>query len=448
MRSDFAYSGTMQLLLAVITYINSFIHMYCNVSLTLQIYDERATRLRRAIFAILTGPVLHITFTYLMYFIGGRSNFTATQYAFITGINPIMTMLYLLLGIVILQLPKGRSIELMGNSFMYSSVIHCMNTLLGASLLTQDDPLRYNYMYDAIRVIISVFISLGLYRVFAGAIRRNPGVIIRKEAVMPRPVKDLALYILKACLVYGLMVGVPLLIENYLVEYILLFTILTLMLVLSLMRSFLRYSRALIENKQAHIHSLISTADEFREVKHDFYNILQTYSGYLELGDLEACKKYHNSLTGMTVSAGESLDLGLRLEENPALISLILEKRTQAAQQEVPLSVSIMCTVDDLPLENVALCRIVAALLDSAIEAASGADRRQVMFTMERKRDGSRLIIVANSVGDERGDDSEEDGAWSGGLRHVRRIVERYSNCTYQTNYYNNETIAYIELRE
>lgn len=174
----------------------------------------------------------------------------------------------------------------------------------------------------------------------------------------------------------------------------------------------------------------------------------------MALGDLDACRKYHESLLNTTVETGNLFDLSIRFPENPALMSLIIEKRKQAELLGVQMNISITCLVSALTMAELDLCRLVSCLLNNAIEAAAESEQQRVSFSVEQKTDQSKLMIITNSCQAPLTIDqmfiaglSSKKGHQGVGLNNVKRIVEKNSNCTFQIGYYNNEMIAYVELR-
>lgn len=105
-------------------------------------------------------------------------------------------------------------------------------------------------------------------------------------------------------------------------------------------------------------------------------------------------------------------------------------------------------------MNDVDICRIIACLLDNAIEAAIDTDPKKVSVLMIPKPDKSKMIIITNST--QKPPDSAQmltlgmttkAGHHGIGLNNVRKIIDRYANCAFSISYFNNEMTAYVELR-
>lgn len=59
------------------------------------------------------------------------------------------------------------------------------------------------------------------------------------------------------------------------------------------------YRRNLI-NKNEHIAALEHSINDFRGIKHDFNNILQSYTGYISLKDYDKLEAYHRKMVDAT----------------------------------------------------------------------------------------------------------------------------------------------------
>lgn len=198
---------------------------------------------------------------------------------------------------------------------------------------------------------------------------------------------------------------------------------------------------------------LEKTVAEFRAVKHDFYNALHTYEGYLELGDLEALRRYHRSLFDATLRAGDALELSSKLSENPPLVSLLLDKTATAERSGVNMTVSLECDVSDLPIAELDCTRVIACLLDNAIEAAEQTKPRRVSVRAVGGAGGERIITVKNSaqkppedmLSPGVSDKPEHEGI---GLDNIRCIMDKYPRCGFDIGYCDGEMTAVIRLRK
>ncbi len=454
MFSQFAYSREMQIILMFCSFTFNFVIMYLTAKIILRIYGEEASVGQKALFAFLTGMVLQSLWVYLCYYIGGMVSFTKLENLLIASPNPITAVLYCYFGIKIFKLSPIRSIELMGHVYVYFSIIICLNRMAGAYFFPQADPAHFNYLWDAVRHVFNLLLCFAIYGITWRVLDHHPGLFVSKAATFAHPKRDLLVFMVKAIFVYLCLVIVPLVIPGSVVANVFIFVILALFFSTTLLFRFYQHTKADMQNKETHIDSLIKSMDEFRGIKHDFNNILHTYSGYFAIGDLEACKEYHASLLHLTTQAEDLLEVGHRMGENPALISLILEKHIRAEQMNVDMSVLLKYPLSDLPMKDIDICRIVGCLLDNAMEAAAETTEKRVSFTVEQKADQAKLMIITNSASSPldvnqmlRSGVTTKLGHQGIGLSSVRKIMDRYANCSFQLSHCNDDVVAYLELK-
>lgn len=186
---------------------------------------------------------------------------------------------------------------------------------------------------------------------------------------------------------------------------------------------------------ERYIQSLLDSTTEFRHIKHDFYNVLQTYEGYISMADLDGLRKYHHSLVQTTVQAGTKLDMMEALRERVPIYTLLMIKKNLAEQYGVLFNVHQIGLLVQVSINDFDLCRILSNLLDNAIQAAKETEQKEVSLSAVKQ--GCMVIVtISNStVGLV---DSEQiflDGyttkhMHSGmGLGSVRSIIANYSNC-------------------
>ena len=442
----------MQLILSGFAFVANTFKMYLIANLILMLYGERASEKKKWIFAFFTGTLLQTAFVYAVYIVGGALTFSSMVYLVVVTPNPVFALLYCFIGIKVFALSPIRSIKIMGYTYLYYVILLNANRFIASIFFVQAAE-RYNYLLDAVRQATFVCLVLTAYFVARHFIRVRKITMRLSDNIFVNVKKDLILFILTTSSYYILVVGLPLLIPKQVIADFLILFILILFFTLTVYIDISASQKAEIKNKEVHISSLSKGINEFSSVKHDFYNILHSYGGYLEIGDIERLKEYHASLLHLTTHAGGSMDLSRKMSENPALISLIVHKSEYAEQENVKMTISLQSSLEDLYIDNMDICRCIACLLDNAIEAAARSEEKKVFFTIEHKIGGSKLIIITNSTVahvdvkeiSAKGFTNKQ-GHQGVGLTNVRKIIDTYGNCTFQTVYYNHEFSAYIEL--
>ncbi len=452
MYTPFAYSAPMQMILTGIAFIKTFVTMYLIAKLIEDVYFARFSVRQKALFALLTGTVLNDIWVYGLYFMGGMASFSPIIYLLVTFVNPVFALLYRLIGIKVLRLPERHASRLMGHAFLYYVIIKEMNRLIGA-MCFQQQPGAYNYMLDAAQQTACLLATVLLYFGVAHSLRRIGFSASLADQAPDKPKRELALYLLKATFVYVAVTAVPLLVENQAMVSALLLIMCVLMLLLGVQNDLKDAIAVRLENKNAHGNALRNTIEEFSGIKNGLYSILQGYQRHLATGDLAGLRRYHDALMDRTVRADGEMQLSRHMEENPALVSLLINKAEAARRADLRLQMDIQVGLSDLPIESMDLCRVVACLFDNAIEAAMDSTQRRVNFSIEHKSGGARLIIVTNSTGAavdvnaiERPGVTSKPGHMGLGLPSVRKILTKYENCTLHTSYYDGGFSVYLAL--
>lgn len=451
---EFAYTFGMQVIHAANALTTNTLMMYFFANLLLKVFDEETGIIQKIIFAFVTGGIFQTVFVFFIYFIGGAASFSPLQYSLLSTPNPLFALLYCVMGIKVLKLSSIRSIKLMGYLYLFYLLILEFFVMLSPLLFAQKAP-RYNYMLAMFKQIALFAFVFVIYLIALNVVKGKKHSIRISDKVFMKTSSELFAFFLKVSFFYILVVTLPLLITSKFVPNLLVVLILSLFLALNIYMDINAYQKAEIENKEIHISALSKGISEFSSVKHDFYNILQTYEGYLHVENLEKLKEYHSKLLKLTTDAGNSMELGKKMSENPALVSLLINKSDHAEKTNVKMTTSIQCSIDTLYLDNLDICRCIACLLDNAIEAAADSEQKQVFFTIENKIGGSKLIIITNSTIADidineiivKGFTSKHNHSGMG-LSNVHRIIESHGNCTFQISYYNYEFSAYLELRK
>ena len=128
--------------------------------------------------------------------------------------------------------------------------------------------------------------------------------------------------------------------------------------------------RALLKNQLDYQQTAMLTEEkkEFRKIKHDFSNILTTVQGYIEIGKPEkALSVLQNTYTDLTGLAGFSVC------SNKTVNTILYMKTQQAKECGVTLTTEITeeCSVK---IDDYDLCRLLANILDNALNAAALTD--------------------------------------------------------------------------
>ncbi len=448
----FAYSREMQFILALVTFTETFCSMYVLSNLILTTYGLSAKRSQRFLFAVITGTLMQNVLIYGVYFLRGMVSFSPLMFSLITTPNPINGFLYYLIAQKVFKLSPVRSVKVVSYVYLFWITMQTLNWLNNAFFFPQNDP-QYNYLKDAIQQVCYFIVFFIMCTLAQHWIKRNHVSLRFVDNLFFNQKRELILFFSQATIAYAIRVTMPLFIPNPATALAITAGFLILIIIINLCVDIIAYSHQTISNDEVHISALFKGMEELRGIKHDFNNILHTYSGYLELKEYDQLQQYHASLVSATSHAGTIMDLAEKMQENPPLITLLVNKLDYAEMMNVKLFLSLNSDLSNFYVENMDVSRILSILLDNAIEAASESVQRKVYLSIESKSPISKLIIISNSTAAPINLDDVLAGGDSGnvgqgvGLSVVRNLVKKYANCSFQLKHFDYEFSAYLELK-
>ncbi len=452
MPSDLVHAETMRRIAVIVAYFYQSILMYMKLNLLIRLCEKKATIRQKLILALLCGGicVAFIDFPRLKLIESGISAQMMPFFISIPGV--IITTLCFFFCVFSLKLTALRTLEVTVYSYLYFQAASGVSRMAG-SLFFAPDQAMIDYSIYIQRYILNFIIMVAIFKGMSCVLKNKPHLLIIKSGSDTKPNTSVAFSVFQLCYVYFCAAVILVLVPDTAVANFISLLLLVVFTALCIVLSNNRYAQAEIHDKTVHIQSLFSSLNEFSSVKHDFFNILQTYNGYFALGDLEACKRYHQTLVEITTQAGNLLDLGRRAVENPALIALFLSKNDQAQKLHVRLNIDVGYPLNDLQMEDIDLCRVASCLLDNAIEAASVSKEKLVSFTVERKTDFLLMITIINSVDEPVNIDemfpagaTSKAGHHGLGLANVKKIIEKYPYCEFEIKSAQREVTACIKI--
>ncbi len=450
--SDFAYSRSMELILFVIVNLANFIFAYIVVSLFLALFAAQISQSKKLFFAC-SLVIFQILMIYIPYALSGFQSLGTYEYLLATP-NPVAYIIEFFICNKMFKIAKHRMINMLLCIYLFALLILCISRIVNFAFFQQSSE-QYNYMIDAGSAVASAIVIIVIYAVMNLIFRHKSGVAKMTDNVFSGSLPKNLLAI--SSIMFAAYAGVSfaqITYENDARGMLMVTLIIILSIIIALQRLRQNANAINLQNNAAHINTLNRVISDFRAVKHDFYNILGTYSGYITIDDLKGLKRYHEKLMSTTVAAGDQLDLAKRMDQNPTLCSLLILKSERAEKQGVTLSTAIHCAINNIAIDNFDLSRILSNLLDNAIEAACEAESRSVSFSIEEKKHGDKLIVVSNAVKEDidasavtkLGFSTKENHSGIG-LVQVRDIVSKYPNCALHLVCYDLQFSAYVEIK-
>ncbi len=384
---NFEYSTTLQVLLFFVSTITAILlFIYIN-NLILSIYGEKVSFKRRITFVLLIG-LLNQLWIYGIYILGGYSDFSLLTYTLVTMPNPFFFIIYYYLGIKILKLSKYHSINLMKIVYHFVILTMTVSQFIGASFFSQIPNEKYNYMLDILTLTSTTIVYTITFITIKIILKRSHFFIrlqFKNSKPTKRPITALGIGFLMASAIYGFVVITPFLINPRNFAFFNIVIVLLIAFILNVLLNFNLNAKNVIENKDTYINKLTSIIDDFSGLKHDFNNILQTYGGYLSIGDIDKLKKYHKSLQN-TISIAEKqrdIDFNQKMVQNHTLATLLISKINNANQRDVKIITNINCNIKDMYIDDENLSFALSDLLDYMTDLISNTKDKSVIFSIE-----------------------------------------------------------------
>lgn len=190
---------------------------------------------------------------------------------------------------------------------------------------------------------------------------------------------------------------------------------------------------------------LLKVNDNISGFKHDFSNFIQALDGYVETNNMLGVKTMSSSILKECVATRNLEKLSPDAIKNAAIYSIISKKYFLAQTENVNMNIEILTDLDIDPKDSYIICRILAILLDNAIEAASKCDNGFINFRIVRdgKVDRKNIIIENTYINKdidldkifERGITSKENNSQCHGLGlwNIRKILRNKDNLNLYT---------------
>lgn len=199
--------------------------------------------------------------------------------------------------------------------------------------------------------------------------------------------------------------------------------------------------------------TLYGTMDNIYGVHHDMSNMLQVYSGFVQMKDYEGLESFHKKLFGETVKLNNKLNFHLQLKKSPALYGLIQSMEELAQKSNVPFTIENVALLIKIGLPDFDLCRVLSNLIKNAIEAAASAPDPAVQITVGYRPSDAIVIKITNTVSGKvditdifQSGLSTKPGHAGRGLLEVNKILAKYYGCTIVPIYEEPNFSMYVYL--
>ena len=178
--------------------------------------------------------------------------------------------------------------------------------------------------------------------------------------------------------------------------------------------------------------------------KHDFSNFVQALDGYVETNNIAGVKTMSQSILKDCNYTKNLEALNPNVIQNEAVYSIISNKYFLAHSKNIDMNLEIVTDLNREQKYSYEICRVLAILLDNAIEAASECKHGFVnLRILNDNKVNRKIIIVENTYANkdinidklfEKGVTSKANTKGHGlGLWNVRKILRRKSNLNLYT---------------
>jgi len=126
-----------------------------------------------------------------------------------------------------------------------------------------------------------------------------------------------------------------------------------------------------LEDLEIYTQNLGQAYDEMRNFRHDHFSLLHALMGFANDNNQEGLHKHLAKTLAYAKSTLDKLDSSmdrLKFIHTPALRGLLSVKFAHALEQGIELEIDIADPIDDIPVDQMDLCRLVGIMVDNATE--------------------------------------------------------------------------------
>ena len=191
--------------------------------------------------------------------------------------------------------------------------------------------------------------------------------------------------------------------------------------------------------------TLMKVNDSICGFKHDFSNFVQALDGYVETNNMAGVKTMSRSILKDYVCTKNLEALNPNIIKNEAIYSIISKKYFLAQSKNVNMNLEIIADLRDVQDFSYEICRILAILIDNAIEAAEKCENGFInLRILNDSKISRKVIVVENTYNNknididklfEKGYSSKENNMQNHGLGlwNVRKILRKKDNLNLYT---------------
>lgn len=131
-----------------------------------------------------------------------------------------------------------------------------------------------------------------------------------------------------------------------------------------------------LEQEKIYNKTLKLLYDDVRTFRHDFGNIVQSISGYINTNDMTGLQKYYRQLQTDFENVKSLEILNPTIINEPAIYSIFTAKYHKATSLGISMKIHISMKLKNLNINIYEFSRILGILLDNAIEACENCEEK------------------------------------------------------------------------
>lgn len=217
-----------------------------------------------------------------------------------------------------------------------------------------------------------------------------------------------------------------------------------------------------LEQSQLHNKTLELLYNNLRAFKHDFFNILTAFGGYIYAKDMDGLSVYYNKVLDECDINNNLSTLNPEIINNAAIYNILATKYYKADELGIKIDLKVFINLNQLSMDIYDFSRILGILLDNAIEAANQCEKEKIVKIEIRdfKQRKCQILTIENTYTNKNVDINKlfENGYTSKtedtdnhgiGLWQVSKLVKKHNNVLLDTSksdkYFTQELAIYYQ---
>lgn len=436
--------------MAVLEHAAQILFFYLSTCVAVQLFRRKAKTKQKLLFSLLVSICLRLAWGFGVHALNGLGDILDFRRVLILMAIPLpiaISILYNAFLVRKLHVPKAGAMA--AAPTIYSLIVLSMviNHVIGLLFFQQPDPGRHNYMIDALSLAACTVINLKIYALVRYFLKKHESHIHFAENGTTFSVRGrLMISCIQMTVFFLFPIFTFLFLGNRPITSLVVAWILALSIFCMLLLEHWAFTRNAISGKDVYISSLLGSLEEFRGIKHDFYNILHTYSGYISLSRMDKLRQYHHSLMASTVGAGNKMELSKLMQRHPTLVGLLREKMAYAQGLGITIQMSLQCGLEDVILSEEDLQSLLTTAFDLAIDDAVQTNERSIAFAVRQKTCSLKRLMFNVSTVFEDGSEGAKEESEADRILRQREIIQKYARCAFRFSIYNHALITRYDL--